>query len=119
MTTLALCLAALLAARAEASTVAQARAEVWRIWGPNAPRMLCTIGRESSWRPWVVSPTDDHGLAQLNAPTWRRHFGRRWAMVYDPVANVRMAREVFLETERLQRRNGWTVDGFRAWMGRC
>lgn len=104
---------------ANASTIAQARREVWRLWGPQAPRMLCTIDRESSWRPWVVSPTNDHGLAQLNAPTWRRHFGRRWALVYDPVENVRMAREVFLITEREQRRRGWTVDGFRAWMGRC
>ena len=118
--TIVSCALALVWARtADASTIQQARAEVWRLWGAQAPRMLCTIGRESSWRPWVVSPTDDHGLTQINAPRWRRHFGSRWQLVYDPVENVRMGREVFLITEAEQRRRGQPVDGFRAWMGRC
>ena len=101
---LAVCMIALLWARsAGASTVTQARQEVWRLWGSSAPRMLCIIGRESQWRPWAVSPTDDHGLVQLHRPSWQRYFGDRWALVYDPVANVRMGYRVY------------RIQGFRAW----
>lgn len=100
------CLAACLWARAaDASTVQQARAEVWRLWGAQAPRMICVIGRESRWNPHAVSPTGDHGLVQLNAYSWRRHFGSRWASVYDPVENVRMGYRVW----RLQGWNAWTT----------
>ena len=88
---------------ATASTVAQARAEVWRLWGRNAPRMICIIGRESQWNPRAVSRTGDHGLMQLNAYSWRRSFGARWASVYDPVANVRMGYDIY------------RIQGFRAW----
>lgn len=103
ITVLILCVVALFAARADASTVSQARQEVWRLWGSSAPRMLCIIGRESSWNARAVSRTDDHGLVQLNRPSWARHFGARWASVYDPVENVRMGYRV------------WRIQGFGAW----
>lgn len=88
---------------ADASTVSQARAEVHRLWGAQAPRMLCIIGRESSWNPRAVSRTDDHGLVQLNRPSWQRYFGARWNLRYDPVENVRMGYRV------------WRIQGFGAW----
>jgi len=94
---------------ADASTITDARREVWRLWGTtHAPRMWCTIGRESGYLPWAVSRTGDHGLTQINARSWRRYFGeRQWARVYDPVENVRMAYVIY----RLQ--------GFAAWAARC
>lgn len=33
--------------------------------------LVSRIGCESQWSPWAVSATDDHGLTQLNGPTWR------------------------------------------------
>ena len=98
------CVAALMWADvSSASTVRDARREVWRLWGSSAPRMLCIIDRESGWTPRAVSRTDDHGLVQLNAPSWARYFGRRWQLRYDPVANVRMGYRV------------WQLQGFSAW----
>lgn len=103
LTLLGLVVLLLITARADASTINQARAEVWRLWGTSAPRMLCIIGRESGWNPRAVSRTDDHGLVQLNRPSWERHFGARWRLRYDPVANVRMGYRV------------WRIQGFGAW----
>lgn len=98
------CVAALMWADvSSASTVRDARRETWRLWGQDAPRMWCIFGKESSLNPRAVSRTNDHGIAQLNAPSWARYFGRRWALVYDPVANVRMAHRV------------WQLQGFGAW----
>lgn len=86
--------------------IQQARKEIRRLWGSSAPRMICIIGRESGWRANAVSATDDHGLAQLHRPIWKRFFGpRRWAKVYDPVENVRMAYVV------------WKRQGWAAWYG--
>lgn len=56
------------------------------------------VGRihcESRWTPWLVSRTNDHGITQVNAPTWRRHFGARWAHVYEVAANVGMAYDIY------------------------
>lgn len=88
---------------AGASTVSQARREVHRLWGPHAPRMLCVIHHESRWNPHAISRTGDHGLTQINAYSWRQHFGARWHNVYDPVANIRMGYEI------------WRSSGFGAW----
>lgn len=85
--------------------VQQAKKEIRRLWGTSAPRVFCIIQRESGWNPRAVSRTGDHGLMQLNAYTWRRYFGKRWARVYDPVANVRMGYAVY-------KRQGWG-----AWRG--
>lgn len=105
LTCLAACAAALVAARADASSLSEARREVHRLWGASAPRMLCIIRRESNWRPTAVSATDDHGLVQLNRPSWQRYFGARWSLRYDPVANVRMGYRVW----RLQGWSAWTT----------
>ena len=60
----------------------------------------CTFWRESRWRPGAVSPTNDHGLAQLNG-FWATFFGAEWEHRYEPVANLRMALVVY------QRGGGW------------
>lgn len=87
------------ATAAKASTVAQARAEIVRLWGDQSPRALCIVRRESGWNPRAVSPTNDYGLFQLNA-IHARTFGPRWLQVLDPVANVRMAYTLY-------RSSGW------------
>jgi membrane-bound lytic murein transglycosylase MltF len=86
---------------AHGSTVAQAKKEIRRLWGPQAPRAFCIVGRESSWNPRAVSRTNDHGLFQLNAIHARTYGRVWWARRYDPVANVRMA-------WRLYRGAGWS-----------
>jgi hypothetical protein len=95
MLTTAAVTALLASSVAHASTVAQAKKEVRRLWGAQAPRAYCIIGRESGWRATAVSATGDHGLFQLNAYTWRKYFGSRWSRVYDPVENVRMGFVVY------------------------
>lgn len=107
MTTTVATIAALaLTPAASASTVAQAKKEIRRLFGKDAPRAYCIVGRESSWQPRAVSRTNDHGLFQLNAPTWARFFGSQWRFVYDPVQNARMAYVIY-------RRAG----GFSPWDG--
>lgn len=57
--------------------------------------MLC----ESGGNPNAVSPTNDHGLFQINATYNRADFervtGQPWSMVYDPGTNVRYAAWLF------------------------
>lgn len=52
---------------------------------------------ESNLNPNAVSPTNDHGVAQLNAPTWNKPghadpvadwIGRNWGSIYDPRTNL-------------------------------
>lgn len=61
--------------------------------------LLC----ESRGDPGAVSATDDHGLLQINAPTWNRpghpdevaHFiGVHWDRIYDGWSNLVMAQKV-------------------------
>ncbi len=102
--TLALIATLSVAGSATASTVAQAKQEIRRLWGSQAPRAFCIVGRESSWNPRAVSRTNDHGLFQINA-IHARTFGPMWARRYDPVANVDMAWRLYL------------ADGFGPWRG--
>lgn len=105
MTTLAAIILAVTASSASASTVAQAKKEIRRLWGKQAPRAFCIVGRESSWNPRAVSRTNDHGLFQLNAIHARTFGPKLWARRYDPVANVDMAYRLYL------------ADGFGPWRG--
>lgn len=57
------------------------------------------------------SSTNDHGLLQINAPTWNRpghsdpvaHFiGSHWHLIYDPWSNLVMA-------EKIRSKYGWRM----------
>jgi hypothetical protein len=59
---------------------------------------------ESQMHAGAVSPTDDHGLFQLNRPTWdkpsawdgwQQQTGTSWSAVYDPWLNAQFARHVY------------------------
>lgn len=62
---------------------------------------------ESNFEPGAVSPTNDHGVFQINRPTWERRFsevtGQPWSMVYDAETNVRFARWL------------WEQSGWQPW----
>jgi hypothetical protein len=64
---------------------------------------------ESKLNPSAVSPTNDHGLFQINRPTWdkphawdgwQQQTGTSWSAVYDPYVNARFARQLY-------DRSGW------------
>lgn len=57
----------------------------------------CETGH--TWDPNVVSPTNDHGLFQINAYYHRAQFervtGQPWHKVYEPFWNARYARWLY------------------------
>ena len=66
---------------------------------------------ESGYNPNAVSRTADHGVFQINAPTWARPghpdpvadwIGRNWHRRYDPVVNTLMAKMI-------QQKYGWAM----------
>lgn len=66
---------------------------------------------ESRMDPNAVSPTNDHGLFQINATTWNKPghadpvadwIGRNWHKRYDPVTNAIMAKKI-------RDRYGWNM----------
>lgn len=66
---------------------------------------------ESRMNPNAVSPTNDHGLFQINATTWNKPghsdpvadwIGRNWHKRYDPVTNTLMA-------HMIQQKYGWKM----------
>ena len=73
----------------------------WAGWPAYALHTLAALMmNESSGRPRAVSPTNDHGLVQFNAPSWAGTFGRVMGMpffpnIYDPLLNLRFALYVF------------------------
>jgi hypothetical protein len=65
---------------------------------------------ESQLNPSAVSATNDHGLFQINRPTWdkpdawdgwQQTTGTPWSMVYDADTNARFARALY-------DRSGWS-----------
>lgn len=58
---------------------------------------------ESGYNVNAVSPTNDHGLFQINAATWNKPghhdavadwIGRHWHLRYDPMTNAQMAKMI-------------------------
>jgi hypothetical protein len=49
---------------------------------------LCVVERESGFNPGAVSRTNDHGLAQFNAPSWSHLYDMR-RLKRDPVYAVK------------------------------
>ena len=57
---------------------------------------LAIINAESGGNPYAVSPTDDHGLFQINRGTWYGYAENLpLEMAYDPETNVRIASYIF------------------------
>jgi len=56
---------------------------------------LLTMKLESGGNPKAKSHTSDYGLFQINAPTWRKHFGVSTEQFYDPELNVKFARVIY------------------------
>lgn len=54
---------------------------------------------ESQWNPGAVSPTNDHGLFQINATYHRTNFervtGQPWSKVYEPFWNATYAKWLY------------------------
>ncbi len=74
-------------------------------WWPESEweNAWCIIGRESTWRPWVVSPTGDYGLFQLN----RIHAASYdWGRILEIDFNVAAAHDL------------WTTNDWRPWSTR-
>lgn len=65
----------------------------------------CIVMAESGGNPLAVSSTDDHGMFQINRPTWQRFFG--YPDFYDPWTNGYLAGVIFNRAG--QRWTPWTV----------
>lgn len=48
---------------------------------------------ESNWNENAVSPTNDHGLMQINKPTWSKKFD--FDRIYDPTYNINVGIYIF------------------------
>lgn len=59
--------------------------------------VACETG--GTWDPYAVSPTNDHGIFQINATYHRAAFerftGQPWSKVYDPQWNAAYARHLY------------------------
>jgi len=95
------------------STVAQAKQEIRRLWGPQAATAECIVRRESRWNPRAINWRDQHsngrgsfGLMQIGR-VWIGYTRNDWRPLLDPVVNVRVA-------HRIYQRYGW-----RPWGGGC
>lgn len=57
------------------------------------------VSCESGWNPTAVSPTNDHGLFQINRRWHEASFtqvtGQSWDKVYDPYWNALYARHIY------------------------
>lgn len=83
---------------------------VERAFGAREANTACRVmWCESRGNPNAVSPTNDHGLLQINAGVWNKphhsdpvaqFIGHHWGVVYDPWSNLVMA-------QKIQHHYGW------------
>jgi hypothetical protein len=60
------------------------------VFGPAAPQAHKIVQCESGFRANAVSPTNDHGLFQINVvhqANFTKVTGQPWSAVYDPLYN--------------------------------
>jgi hypothetical protein len=68
------------------------------VFGPVAPQATKIAQCESGLRPDAVSPTNDHGLFQINIvhrADFTRVTGQPWSAVYDQLQNTRYAKSLY------------------------
>lgn len=58
---------------------------------------LLTMQKESSCRPTAVSPTNDHGLMQVNCTYHCSKVGGDVNRLYDPETNIRLASAIYTD----------------------
>lgn len=63
---------------------------------------LLTMQKESGCRPTAVSPTNDHGLMQINCTYHCSKVGGNVNALYDPETNVKLAADIYAG-------RGWTA----------
>lgn len=74
------------------------QANIDAIFGDVAGQATKIATCESRMDPNAVSPTNDHGLFQINAvhrADFERVTGQPWSSVYDPYWNTKFARHLF------------------------
>jgi hypothetical protein len=81
-------------------TRAEIRCLIRSTWPRDARRAICIATLESRLDPRAVGRAGERGLFQIH-PVHRRWLGARWSRLFEPVANVRAARD-------LERRAGWS-----------
>jgi hypothetical protein len=73
-------------------------AVITAVFGVLAPEATKIARCESGLRPTAVSPTDDHGLFQINA-VHKANFttvtGQPWSEIYNPMMNTRYAKWLY------------------------
>jgi hypothetical protein len=80
------------------SSNATITATITSVFGTNAAEAIKIAQCESGLRPTAVSPTNDHGLFQINAvhqPDFTRATGQPWSAVYDAMTNTRYAKWLY------------------------
>ena len=73
--------------------------QIAAVFGDRAPEAQRVAHCESTMNPAAVSPTNDHGLFQINARYHRASFeqvtGQPWHMVYDAFWNTVYAKHLY------------------------
>ncbi len=57
---------------------------------------MCLMGPESEGNPYAHSYANSIGLMQIHAPSWAAFYGVSWNDLYDPVINMRIAADIYL-----------------------
>ncbi len=68
---------------------------------------LCLMGPESGGDPNAHSRSDSIGLMQVHAPTWADFYGVSWADLRDPVINISIAADIYLNQGGWVHWNPW------------
>jgi soluble lytic murein transglycosylase-like protein len=66
-------------------------------------KAICSA--ESGLNPTAVSPTNDHGLCQINWPSHSKKFNYDLSATYDPETNIRIAAQIYYSSGPY----AWTV----------
>lgn len=91
--------------RGMGADVEQWRDLAYSFFGDEVETALAVMACESGGNPYAVSRTNDHGLMQINYPTWGGHFGLSKADLYDPTTNLWVAKQI----RDIQGWNAWTA----------